>query len=364
MRRVATKFLLFTLIVCCSLAGNTNASAASEQQTTSKRFLGAAISTEHMKSSRLDPFGLSDPYGYTSTFTNRFNSLTPENAMKMDVLWPNLKKRNFEKADRLVRLAKSLGKRVRGHALIFGKQDPGFIQSFGKICEKLKPFGAKNTRLSLLQNRMKVFLQTHITSVINRYQSDIQQWDVVNEAFEDNGSFHQNAWFKCLGPSYVEMAFRAARAADKSAQLFYNEYNAELPGPRRLSTYLLVQRLRKLNLIDGIGFQTHVWHTFASRITEFGQTLDAFAALGLDIELTELDVGLPPGGGTAEEQAAQTLTYATITHACATRQACNGITVWGVSDRESWHRDESPLPIDFNHQPKLSYFMLQKGLLG
>lgn len=364
MSRFRLLFVAFAVLTMCLAAptlpfvhSGTTAHAAPAAQSaanlTNRPFLGAAVWSKYgsLTSSR-----------YASTFLKRFNSLTAENEMKMRFLQPRKGQFTFSKADRLVNWARAHGKRVRGHALIY--DESAFVVQAGNACVKLReqlprrPHAA--TTLKQMALAMAGFMRAHITTVMQHFKGRVQQWDVVNEAFAPNGGFNPTPEFNCIGPEYVALAFKFARAADPSAKLFYNENGAELPGPRSFAAYSMVKQFRATGVpIDGMGFQAHVSAGFD--VGAFGRTLDAFTGLGVDVEITELDVGQPGG-----QEAAQTATLVAITHACIDRPPCTGITVWGVDDGHSWRRKEmsSPLPIDANYRPKPSYTAMFQLLTG
>lgn len=263
---------------------------------------------------------------YLSAWQQHFDQLTPENELKMLFTQPARGRFDFTAADRAVRLAASRGRKVRGHALIYPAANPNWVN---------KPFLLPWSRSSLLST-----MGTHISTVMKRYRSSfpgtIEQWDVVNEPFLGNGGRDPNVYQRVIGNDWIEQAFRAANAADPSALLFLNEFDADEHGsPRQMAVAALARDFVARGVpIDGIGLEMHVgadgrYPTRASILA----TMKEYADLGLRVEVTELDA-LPPA--TDDGGLAQRRVYQSVTGACRRSPNCTGVTVWGVADPYSW----------------------------
>jgi endo-1,4-beta-xylanase len=290
--------------------------------------LGASVIEEKLRTDLL----------YEAALRREFASLTPENEMKMEWLQPERGRWNFEAADRLVAYAQAHGKEVRGHALVFGKQTPPWV---GRL---------------LLPDDAAKALKEHITTVMHRYRGRVSTWDVVNEALADDGAYRPNAWHDKLGDRYVDLAFQYARAADPAAHLVYNEFDAEIGNAKRTAVMGLVRRLKAAGLIDGVGLQLHTDATKAPSHAQLLETMRLYEAMGVGVEITEMDV-LSKGDGKPDTLAArltrQADVYAVAATACAEVPACSRLTVWGVSDRYSWMGiDQLPLLLDAEFRPK------------
>ena len=148
----------------------------------------------------------------------QFNSLTPENSMKMGPIHPEENRYNWKAADSIVAFAQAHGLRVRGHNLCWHENTPAWLFKDAQ--------GGQVTKEVLLQR-----LKDHITTVVSRYKGKVYAWDVVNEAIDDDSTkFLRNSpWYQICGEDFIKKAFEYAHAADPSAQLFYNEYNTERP---------------------------------------------------------------------------------------------------------------------------------------
>jgi endo-1,4-beta-xylanase len=314
----------------------------------SHRHIGTAVATYH--------FG--DP-GYGPAAAKDFDSLTPENEMKWDAIEPQPGKFDFRAGENLVAFATSHGMRVRGHTLVWHNQ----IASWAR---------------ELTGESLHAAMIRHIEGVAGHFKGRIAQWDVVNEAIAEgeSGALRESSPFTSLGPTYIDDAFRAAHAADPQALLFYNDYDIEGPStPKSRAAYDLVKRLKEGGVpIHGIGFQMHVdprhWPTAA----EIRETFERFAALGLAIEVTEMDVPIGEIPGTREEKLERQKTLTgDIVRACVGVPQCTGITFWGVTDKYSWlaspewgqlrgRLPHDPLPLDADYQPKPMYWGIVEAL--
>jgi endo-1,4-beta-xylanase len=180
---------------------------------------------------------------------------------------------------------------------------------------------------------------------MTHFKGKIYAWDVVNEAFADGSTQHRSSVFQNrLGNGFIEEAFRTARAADPGAKLCYNDYNIEdWNAAKTQGVYSMVKDFKSRGVpIDCVGFQSHFGS--GGPPSTFQTTLSNFAALGVDVQLTELDIA--QAGSTA---------YGNTVRACMNVARCAGITVWGVRDSDSWRTGENALLFDGNGNPKPAY---------
>lgn len=315
--------------------------------------IGAAITPQHAD--------LGTNHG--EALVKHFSSVTAENVMKPDALQREKGVFTWDGADRIVQFAKSNNMKVRGHTLTWHSQSPDwmFYDQNGALLSK---------EVALDQ------LEEHITTVVSRYKGDVYAWDVVNEAMFDwdpNGEIiyrEDSPWYKIFGPSYIDSAFVFARRADPDAKLFYNDYNSIFSWKRN-KIYNLVKRLKDNNIpIDGVGLQGH-WMIETSE-QDIRTTLDLFRGLGVEIQITELDL---PVYLSSNEQGSmvytetfsqrQKQTYSMIFRVLLDyKDIITGVTFWGIGDDASWldqpGRKAFPFLLDENLQPKPVYFEVQK----
>jgi len=296
---------------------------------------------------------------------SQFNSMTPENAMKMGPIHPRENEYYWKDADSIVAFAQRNKLKVRGHTLCWHNQTPGwlFVDSTGKTV----------SREVLLQR-----LKDHITTVVSRYKGKIYAWDVVNEAIDDDSkNFLRNSlWYQICGEDFIVKAFEYAHAADPNAQLFYNEYNTERP-EKRQRVYNLLKKLIDAKVpIHGVGLQGH-WSIFEPSRQELEDAIKQFSSLGLKVQITELDVSIykwekfdrerNPGESdayTSEVEQKQVDQYKMIFDVFRKyKENITGVTFWNVSDRYSWldfypvkGRKNYPLLFDQNYKPKRAYW--------
>jgi len=267
-----------------------------------------------------------------------FNSITPENDMKMGPIHPKIDQYNFEPTDSIVAFAGRNGLKVRGHNLLWHEQTPDWLFKDSK--------GGIVSRDSLLAR-----LKNHINTVVGRYHQDIYAWDVVNEAVSDDSTelLRKSPWLKIIGPSYIDSAFWYAHRADPKAELYYNDYNVVFPEKAK-RIYTLLKGLKDSGVpITGIGIQAH-WSIYQPTEQQLRRTLDLFKSLGLKIQITELDVSVFPWeknkrallpkdhiqyqGAVEEKQAAF---YQMIFKVFREyKGVITSVTFWNVSDKDTW----------------------------
>jgi endo-1,4-beta-xylanase len=187
----------------------------------------------------------------------------------------------------------------------------------------------------------------HINGVMNHYDGRIYAWDVVNEAFNEDGS-RRDSNLQRTGNDWIEVAFRTARTADPAAKLCYNDYNIESWSyAKTQGVYRMVQDFKSRGVpIDCVGFQGHFNSGTSYPNSNFRTTLSSFAALGVDVQITELDV---------ENADSRLDWWRGIVNDCLAVSRCNGITVWGVRDSDSWRASQNPLLFDGSGNKKAAY---------
>ena len=287
------------LVVSAPASAATTLGAAAAQ---SGRYFGTAVAA-----------GRLNDQTYVNILNTEFTMVTAENEMKWDATEPNRGQFSYSGGDRVLNQAVGNGKRVRGHALLWHQQEPGWAQRME---------GADLRRA----------MMNHVTQVATHYKGKIYAWDVVNEAFADGGSGgRRDSNLQRTGNDWIEAAFRAARAADPAAKLCYNDYNTDSINPKSTGIYNMVRDFKARGVpIDCVGFQSHLTNNAPP---DYQANLQRFADLGVEVQITELDIA-----GSNQANA-----YGAVTRACMAIRACTGITVWGIRDTDSWRGGENPL---------------------
>ena len=288
--------------------------------------------------------------GYRSAFLRTFGGLTPENGQKMDVLQPTWGSYAWGASDRLVRFANEQRLPVRGHPLVYWDQLPRWIT---------QPW------VPWTRDELRGVLRGHVYTTTRRYRGRIDRWDVVNEVLDWTGRRRPSVWQNVIGDGYVEDAFRAAHAGDPGARLVYNETGIEFPSPQQDAAVRLVADLRSRGVpIDGVGLQGHLDVDGPPSSEDLDAVISRFAALGVGVEFTEVDVSLP-GRPTTDVLARQAAAYATVADACWRHVACDRMTVWGIGDDHGWRgRDARALVLDSRYHGKPALTAVREGLAG
>lgn len=323
--------------------------------------MGAAIDTQYG--------------GDMALLTKHYNSVTAEDQMKFDALQPSEGNFSYGTADQMVNFATTNGMQVRGHALVWHRQTPSWVFN--------------GSEAQVLQR-----MRTHITNVMQHFQGKVQIWDVVNEAIMDDGTFRSGSeegdgqssgWYGALGENYIREAFIAARAADPDAKLYYNDYYNYHP-VRRQAIFDLLQELINDDIpIDGVGLQGHLnlepgtnpdEQSFHQTVANMEEAIEMYSSLGLDVQITELDISLylrgitytpdmfyTPEKVTAEVLEQQAERYREFFDMFrAHSDVISSVTTWGYTDDNTWlsefesMRQDFPLLFDAALQPKPAFW--------
>ncbi|KAI1796949.1 endo-1,4-beta-xylanase C precursor [Ganoderma leucocontextum] len=246
-----------------------------------------------------------------------FGQITPGNSMKWDATEPSQGTFTFTNGDVIANLAKSNGQLLRGHNCVWYNQLPSWVS------------GGSFTAAQLTS-----IIQTHCGTVVGHYKGQIYSWDVINEPFNDDGTWRTDVFYNTLNTTYVSIALQAARAADPDAKLYINDYNIEQTGAKSTAMLNLVKQLIADGVpIDGVGFQCHF--IVGEVPTSFQSVLQQFTALGLEVAITELDIRMTLPA-TDALLAQQQKDYQSVVQACANVAGCVGITIWDWTDKYSW----------------------------
>lgn len=305
-----------------------------------------------------------------------FNSITPENVLKWALVHPEPAKYDFEAPDRFVEFGEKHGMFIVGHTLVWHNQTPAWVFQDEK--------GNPVDRDTLLKR-----LRDHIFTVVGRYKGKIKGWDVVNEALNQDGTMRQSPWMKIIGEDYIAKAFQYAYEADPEAELYYNDFSLENK-PKRDGAIRLIKKLKSQGLkIDAVGLQGHYkmdWPTAA----QLDSTIKDFAAIGIKVMITELDIDVLPYKNISAEitltmdnqdkydpyknelpdsaQRSLAERYSDLFKVLVqNKNTVDRVTFWGVTDKESWlnywpifGRKNYPLLFDRKGKPKPAFFSVLK----
>ena len=300
-----------------------------------------------------------------------FNSVTGKNEMKWERIHPEPGRYDFEMADRLVEFAERNGMQVVGHTLVWHNQTPEWVfqdRDGGQV--------GRDTLLA----RMK----DHIMTVVGRYRGRVAGWDVVNEALNADGSRRDSPWRQIIGDDYIAKAFEFAHEADPDAELYYNDYSLPNEEKRDGAVALIADLQERGAPVSAIGLQGHYSLDWPTQ-DQLSAAIEAFAGLGIDVMITELDIDvLPPVRSGAEitdtaswraeidpykdglpETVERQLTqrYADLFRSFVEYDnVISRVTLWGVTDANSWKnywpvagRTNYPLLFDREGDPKPAF---------
>ena len=312
-------------------------STLSELAAARGRFVGSILNSEWFNNS----LG-SDATIYELTHKANFNIVVAENEMKFDATEPSRGSFSFTKGDKLMAYAAANGMQVRGHALAWHSQVPSWVSTLAQQVESAGG-SARDTLLSVLK--------THIDSVVGHYKGKIREWDVVNEAINDNGTHgwrsEGSVWYQYIGRDFIDSAFVWAHKADPDAKLYYNDYALEWgmgTGTKAQFAYdSIAVRLKNAGIyITGIGTQTHIQNTHTSTPSNLRTLASKLKSIGMTMQITELDIGFALGTAISDaDYAAQGHLYRQFMDLFLEAENMEAFVIWGFSDKYSWLKDQS-----------------------
>ncbi|MFA6812724.1 MAG: endo-1,4-beta-xylanase [Bacteroidaceae bacterium] len=354
--------ILFVFVSCTGTAGTKKTEASTMRQVLNGKILiGCAVNVNQTNGE--------DSVG-SAIIAAQYNSITPENCMKSEVIHPEENRYDFIASDAYVDYGMNHGMFIIGHCLVWHSQlAPWFcVDKDGK-----------NVSPEVLKQRLK----THIETIVGRYKGRIKGWDVVNEAFNDDGTYRQSKFYQILGEEFIPLAFQYAHEADPDAELYYNDYSM-VGAQKRDSVISMVRKLKARGIrIDGIGMQMHSTMEDPN-LSGVEKSIEAFASTGCKVMITEFDMsvlpnpfagtnasvanrfaytektdpfskGLPDSVSTAWNKRMNDFFLLFLKHA----DVISRVTMWGLADSDSWRNDwpirgrtDYPLLFDRSHQSK------------
>jgi len=308
---------------------------AALKSATTKIYVGGGLEVQLLSDSQ-----------YKTVAADNFNCVTPGNEMKWESIERTKGSPTYTSGDQLVSFAQQNSMKVRGHTLLWHQQIPSWLNSLSKT-------------------DLEAAMKKHITEVVTHYKGKLYAWDVVNEVFNEDGTLRDSIWHKNFNGSYIGTAFKLAHQIDSNVKLYINDYNVEGKNKKSDGLYNLVKDLKSQSVpVHGVGLQAHF---IVGQVPhDLAENMQRFAALGLDVAITELDIRLqmPSTAQTLEQQAKD---YATVFKACTSVSKCVGVTIWGITDKHSWIPDVfsgygDALPWDTNYKPKPAVAAIEAAL--
>ena len=316
------------------------------------RFIGTILNSEWFNDA-IEP-------EFEEIHKTQFNVVVAENEMKFDATEPSENKFNYTKGDKMVEYAQANGLRVRGHALAWHSQVASWVSNYSGQKEKL---------LSVLKN--------HIDSVVGHWKGKVAEWDVVNEAVNDEydaGWRSTNSvWYEGIGPEFLDSAFVWAHAADPDAELCYNDYSLEWGLREKSKASFVVEQVKRWKEngipITCVGTQTHIEISHETTPQNVRALAKALAELGVTLNITELDIGFPKGSADqlgADDYAKQGHLYRQFMDVFLEEPNMGEFVIWGLTDAHSWLDDQQGktqgLLYDKQYTPKPAFDSIMVSL--
>lgn len=356
------KLFLFLLVAILFMSGcneNMNTDKSLKNAYQGDFYIGTALNEDQI----LEKDSL-----ITNLISREFNSITAENIMKSVFIHPAKDTFDFNLSDKFVAFGEKHDMFIHGHVLLWHSQLAPWISQIQDSSE------------------MAAAIENHINTIVSRYKGKVQAWEVVNEALNEDGTLRKTVFLETYGEDYITLAFKTAAKADPNADLYYNDYNIYNP-LKRNGVIALVKNLQKNGAkIDGIGIQGHLRLNDPS-IEELEKTILEYAALGVKIAFTEMDITVLPNPwdlvgaeinqnfeGSAKMNPYPKSLPDSVQIKLAQRyrdifalllkhkDKISRVTLWGISDGQSWLNDwpikgrtNYPLLFDRSFKPKKAY---------
>lgn len=379
MKTTIIKLILFAVILLCFISCEPAKKLSTSPDRSPIISLKTAYKNAFLIGTAVNPLIVSgEDKAAQDIVVQQFNSITVENVMKAALINPEPGVFNFGPADDFVAFGEKNKMFIIGHTLVWHNQTPAWFFTNTQ--------GKPNTKEEQIER-----LRTHIKNVAGRYAGRVHAWDVVNEIIDNDGSYRSTTWVNAIGngDTLVKYAFKFASEYAPNTDLYYNDFNAWRP-EKRDGIVRLVKMLQKEGIrIDGVGMQGH-WGLNYPKTAYIEAAIDAYAACGIKVMITELDVDVLPltkegqiiGQGMSDKQfqleefktfldpyanglpdSMQTVLanrYAELFNIFYNRRdKITRVTLWGVQDGMNWKNDypipgrtNYPLLWDRNRKPK------------
>ncbi|MCQ2579593.1 MAG: endo-1,4-beta-xylanase [Treponemataceae bacterium] len=280
---------------------------------------------------------------HTSIIAKNSSIIVAENCMKWESIHPRENTWNWSETDRIIEFAEANNMKVKFHTLFWHNQNPSFLSERW----------SREKALEVMDN--------HISTIMTRYKGRIQDYDVVNEMFEDNGSLRKNIWYKTIGEDYIEHALIKAHECDPSAKLYINDYSNETMGqPKADAMFNFVKNLKEKGVpINGVGMQMHMDTAYGFNAEQIRKNVKRYADIGVDVSFSEVDVRIPQKNYESHLDKQQQI-YCELLQIAVEEPNVKNFIMWGFTDASSWVPYTFPgkghaLPYDEKLNPKPLY---------
>jgi endo-1,4-beta-xylanase len=300
----------------------------------------------------VNAYGFFKDKKYRNLIKEEFNAITLESELKFVSVHPQRERYDFLIPDIMIDFALKNKIKVRGHTLVWHDSLPDWIL---------------NNQFS--KEELEGILKNHIQTVVGHYKGKIYAWDVVNEAFNEDGTLRDNVWLKGIGPEYMELAFRWAHEADPDALLFYNDFHNDVLNAKSDAIYITLKDFKEKGVpINGVGFQSHISINEKRPYEDISKNMERLSDIGLQVHITEMDVSIRENDNPIVKRLEkQAKIYGDTLSVCLKHNNCSSFVVWGATDKYSWiplftGKEDQPLLFDNDYKPKYSYDALYKIL--
>ncbi len=298
--------------------------------------------------SNINHWNLAADNQYGTVLGHEFSLVVPEAEAKWDYLQPSEQTYDFDALDTIHQFSLDNEQITKGHALIWHSSIPSFVTS-------------SSDAGTLTTAQLKTWMDTFIITTLERYRGKILQWDVVNEAFNDDGTYRDTLFFQMLGADFIPDAFTFANTVDPTLKLLYNDYGIETVNAKSDALYSLAKQMIESSIpIHGIGMQMHLVASAPIDFESMQENIQRFGDLGLEVQVSEMDVQIAGLSGTTEENLqTQKEIYRQVVGTCRVEPNCDTVIFWGFTDKYSWIDDvygpDDPLLFDENYLSKPAF---------
>jgi endo-1,4-beta-xylanase len=322
----------------------------SDCDTVTETLADAARETERKMGTSVDYTPLLSEPLYSETLNREFDYITTGDSLKWGTVQPvDPDHWDFTQGDAIVASAEQHHQSIKGHTLVWYNELPPFVTN------------------TLTAAQLREYIKRNIHEEVGRYRGRIDAWDVVNEAIADDGSgLRDDVFSSLLGSEFIPAAFHEAHRADPHAELFYNDYGIETVNPKSDAVYALVQDLLAHHVpIAGVGFECHFDAAASPSTDDIVANLRRFTALGVSVNISELDVQIASLTSVVPEKlATQRQVFHRAVAACRQVRGCRAVTTWGFTDEHTWLAPDTPLEFDTLYRRKPAYYGIFDALVG